>query len=712
MERRDALKQMAALAASAIGRTPERDRDVERKRKQRAEAKTVVVPACKDRARREALELDDFAWLKYYGHELFWYDFTPQQRAMIESIGNAIKYGGDQALAASRGEGKTKNFEWMLLKYTLSGAIKFAVLFAASGAMAENSLQSMRDTIERNERLCEDYPEICVPVRALEDTPNRAHYQLVTGHRHDNGEPYEAQSSRFTWCGHEIIYPNVPGSPAAWGIIATRGLDAAVRGLNRKNRRPEVVGIDDPDTEDTVRSIEQAQKLEERIDRGIAGLGGQQRGVARVMLTTLQRPECVSAWFTDPRRKPTWKGKRYRFLIQRPERQDLWEDYIEQRRIGLQGGDDFCRTAHNFYLANREEMDRGAEVANPHRFNPQILPDGSQLEVSALQRYFNEVARIGQDAVSTEYDNDPKDDTADGGLLTPDQIAAKINGYTRGMVPGDCQHLTAMVDVQGKLLYWVVVAWRADFTGYVVDYGAWPEQRRQYYTLSDAVPTIPDKCPGGFEASIFGAVTQLTGLLCGREWPRDGGGLMRISRCLIDANWGDSRDTIYSACRQSSHATVLLPTHGKGIKASGAPIHMWPVQQGEKSGTTWVIRRSQNPPIPYGIYDSNVSKSLIHARLCVPMGGPGCLSLFKAEPQTHRMLADHCHAEYPTAVEVSGGGRKVNEWQQRPNHPDNHFFDCLVGNCVAASMLGVALPSDGPKKTKERKPLGQMGKAS
>jgi hypothetical protein len=169
---------------------------------------------------------------------------------------------------------------------------------------------------------------------------------------------------------------------------------------------------------------------------------------------------------------------------------------------------------------------------------------------------------------------------------------------------------------------------------------------------------------------------------------------------MIDANWGDSRDTIYSACRQSSHATVLLPTHGKGIKASGAPIHMWPVQQGEKRGTTWVVRRSQKSPIPYGIYDTNFWKSFMHARLCVPMGGPGCLSLFKAEPQTHRMLADHCHAEYPTAVEVSGGGRKVNEWQQRPNHPDNHFFDCLVGNCVAASMLGVALPSDSPVRSR------------
>ena len=52
---------------------------------------------------------------------LFWYPFTTQQLEMIEAIRNAILYGGDQALAASRGEGKTKIFERMLLKYTLAG---------------------------------------------------------------------------------------------------------------------------------------------------------------------------------------------------------------------------------------------------------------------------------------------------------------------------------------------------------------------------------------------------------------------------------------------------------------------------------------------------------------------------------------------------------------------------------------------------------------
>jgi hypothetical protein len=96
--------------------------------------------------------------------------------------------------------------------------------------------------------------------------------------------------------------------------------------------------------------------------------------------------------------------------------------------------------------------------------------------------------------------------------------------------------------------------------------------------------------------------------------------------------------------------------------------------------------------------------------LFVPMGDSGALSLFKAEPATHRMLADHLHAEYPVPVESQG--RKVNEWQHRPDRPDNHLFDCLVGCCVGASMLGAALKEQGAKPAKRKRTLQEMQAAA
>jgi len=44
-------------------------------------------------------------------------------------------------------------------------------------------------------------------------------------------------------------------------------------------------------------------------------------------------------------------------------------------------------------------------------------------------------------------------------VATPQHIAQNINGMDRGLVPLDGTVVTAGVDVQQSLLYWVVVGW-------------------------------------------------------------------------------------------------------------------------------------------------------------------------------------------------------------------------------------------------------------
>ena len=114
---------------------------------------------------------------------------------------------------------------------------------------------------------------------------------------------------------------------------------------------------------------------------------------------------------------------------------------------------------------------RRALVANPHRFDPTVLPDGSQVEVSGVQRYYNEVVRVGQDAVSTEWDNDPPDESGpqESGI-TAHRIQHQVSGFPRKQVPPGCVKLTQGIDVHKQLLYYVVKAWREDCTGYVIDY--------------------------------------------------------------------------------------------------------------------------------------------------------------------------------------------------------------------------------------------------
>lgn len=652
------------------------------------------IPKVVDEVRREACRLNLRLFCETYFEAAFPLAWSRDHLRVIAKIESAVLKGGLSAFAMPRGSGKTTIARIAAVWAILFGHRRWVCIIGATDDHAKRLLKATQKELLRNEILKSDFPRAIHPIVQMGGEPAKCRNQHVDG-----------VHTAIEWTADRIVFPHVENSECSGSLITVCGITGDIRGQVYSTEegeviRPDLVLLDDPQTKESAGSPKQNQDRQDILNGDILGLAGPNVAISGLMACTIIKPGDMADRTLDNKQSPEWRGERTQLVYSFPKNDELWEQYFKLREDNLiGGGDGSCATV--FYRQNQAAMDEGAEVAWPERFPPSFA---SAVEYAMVLR------RRAPAVFAAEYQNDPVDDTETADLLTRDAIAAKVNGYARGLVPSDATHLTCFIDVQGKLLFWVVVAWRADFTGYVVDYGAWPEQRRTYYSLADAVPTIPDKCPGGFEASIYGALTALVNQLCGKEWQRDGGGVVKLSKCLIDANWGESRDTVYSFCRQSPHSAILLPTHGRGVKASGAPIHLWPQQPGEKRGTTWVVRRSQKSPIPYGIYDTNFWKSFVHARLLVPMGGPGCLSLFQDEAATHRMLADHLHAEYPVAVEVSGGGRKVNEWQQRPDRPDNHFFDCLVGNCVAGSMLGAALPSDGMKKSKERKPLNQMGK--
>jgi phage terminase large subunit GpA-like protein len=376
----------------------------------------------------------------------------------------------------------------------------------------------------------------------------------------------------------------------------------------------------------------------------------------------------------------------------------MWARYTELWREGMRA-DRGIGEATEFYRQHREAMDAGAVIAWPERHHPD--------ELSAIQHAINLRLDRGDAAFWSEYQNEPlPEEHADEDLLTADQIAAKVNGLRRGEVPIGCTHVTMFIDVQGKALFWLVAAWEDDFTGFVLDYGTEPDQwgasasgRQTYFTLRDIRRTLADASPrAGLEGAIYAGLERLTDATLGREWRRDDGALVRIDRCLIDANWGQSSDVVYQFCRQSKHAAVVMPSHGRYVGASSIPFADYKRKRGDRVGLNWRIplvagRRS----VRHSLFDTNYWKSFVHARLAVPMGDPGCLSLFgrtgragvAPANQQHRLLAEHLTSEY--RVKTQGRGRTVDEWKLRVDGIDNHWLDCLVGCAVAASMAGATL---------------------
>jgi hypothetical protein len=698
-----------------------REKDAARKREERLKQQTIVIPPCANRRRRKRLEKNDEAWLMYYfgpGCELedvFTYKFTSQQREMITAISESLDYGLDQAIAASRGEGKSTITERLVLKKHLEGKVDFSVILQATGPLANGSIDSIKHTIEHNPLLQADYPEVCVPVLALEGAPQRAQTQKVVGTRYDTGKPFARVSSKFTWSGDELIFPDVPGSPSARSIITAKGLESAVRGLRKRGKRPKLAVIDDPDTEETATSKEQSEKLEKRIDAALGLLGGQKRKVGRVIITTIPSEISASFRYTDPKIKPSFRGKRFRFLIKKPDRLDLWEDYVQMWKEDNESGTDpFCRRSFKFYLANKNEMDRGHLVSNPNRFDDSLTPDGTPLEVSALQRYYNTVANLGEKYTLTELDNDPPKETAivDTGLV-PRRIQTKVNGYDRCIVPPGVILLTQGIDCRKSALHWVIRAWMADGTGFTINYGV-HEVRGTVHGSDD-----------GVDIAIRRAILERIEATQNTQYVRhqNENEFLQVDLTLVDAAY--QTDAVYGACFEAGAG--LMPVMGFGKSAGCTQANFHDVQRkttDKRPGDGWFLSRKGKLWLVCA--DADRWKQWEHNRWLTPEDQPGCMTIFgqrsdnpdrlSQDSRDHHSYSRHICNEKEIEKQFKDGTVK-RVWDQKSDN--NHWLDASYYSDVAGSMRGIKISAEiptlikpivlGPKK---RMTLGQLAQAA
>ena len=608
--------------------------------------------------------------------------WSPDHIKVIEMIEQAVLQGGLFAMAMPRGSGKTTICECACIWAVLNGHREFVCLIGSDEGHAMDMLESIKMELDGNDFLLEDYPEVVFPIQALDGIANRC-----------NGQLYKEERTHIGWTAREIVLPTMPGSKASGAIIKVAGITGRIRGMKYKRSdgrtvRPTLVVIDDPQTDESARSLSQCATREGILAGAILGLAGPGKKISGIMPCTVIRPSDMADNILSRDKHPEWNGQRTKLVYAFPADEKMWQRYGELRAESLRAHGDH-HLATEFYAANREAMDEGVQIAWPERFNHD--------ELSAIQHAMN--LRLQDEAAFfANYQNEPlPEETPGDDELTADQIANKINRISRGVVPIGCNHLTMFVDVQQALLFFVVAAWEDDFTGYIVDYGTYPDQQRPYFTLRDARQTLATVTKAtGLEGSIYAGLDALTTSYLGREWQRDDGAMLRIERCLIDANWGSSTDVVYQFCRQSAHAGIILPSHGRFVGASSQPFSEYKRRPGDRVGHNWRMPNvAGKRAVRHAVFDTNYWKTFVHARLAVAMGDRGCLSLFGENPDQHRLLAEHLTAEY--RVRTEGRGRTVDEWKQRPERGDNHWFDCLVGCAVAASIQGSVLEGSGGK---------------
>ena len=670
------------------------ERRKERERRRQAEMAESgrdigELPPIVNPERREAcrLDLEKFA-TTYFPHK-FYLGFSDDLRESVKTLQRSILEGGLFALAVPRGGGKSTIGEVGELWAGLYGHRRFILGVGASKPLAVQSLENIQAELLTNEELFQDFPEVIHPIRSLENIANRSAGQL-----------YKGAPTYIKWKRDRVVFATIEGSAASGAIIRAAGLTGGLRGLNEKGRRPDFAVVDDWQTDSSAKSHSQTRARLALINGAVRGLAGPGKTMAVYSPVTVIAPGDGADQLLDVQQFPDWQGRRYELLKSFPDNLDLWNQYNEIRKACLRNGDLKIAAARAFYRKNRREMDRGGVVAWEARKFPE---DVSALE-HAMGLYFTNPVKF-----FAEYQNRPKvEDESIAGELKAPELAKRMNGLPRGVVPLGATRLTGYIDVQHSLLYWVVVAWGDDFGGDVVDYGTFPDQGRAYFTLREARHTLQALYPKATTAAaVEEGLRKLTSDLVSRAYPREGAdaGTGRVELLPIDWSDGNLQDVIARVCRTSPVAALLLPAEGKGIGPAERPMYQYQQRPGERLGTHWLLRRAVKQQLRAVTIDSNYWKSHVADALLAPQHNPGSIRFYGRPGTDHEMFADHLVAENRAKLRNEKTGRAVDVWRLRTNKPDNHFFDCLAGATVAASIRGCAVaptrrPSTGGSPAK------------
>jgi hypothetical protein len=650
--------------------------------KKRASDRDIKIPIPKDPVRRLDALQDGELFLTTYFPEVFFEPFTADRRDMHDSIVRAAMYGGDQAIAGTRGEGKTKLAIYTALYLTLTGLAVFPIVIGKNQRKSESELRTVREKLQQSELLLQDFPEICQPFKAVGGWSSRARMQTVAG-----------EFSRLELAADHLIYPTIGRhqlpddwpediEPVSRGqILASIGIDGGIRGTNYRDIRPDIAIIDDIEDRQAAESDAVIEKNEDIIEKDIAGLASSARRVARVFLCTIQNRKCIAFKFTDPKKKPSWKGKRYRKMIKRPDRMDLVQEYMT-KRIERADDDPDAREAFRFWRDNRAEIERDCVVSNASSFDGTIHEDGEPLELSAIQSYFNKVADWGDEAVATEIDNDPPEEVGpQGSGLSWQMVAGRLSGLDRGQLPANASCVTAAIDLGKYLCHWVVIAWWKGAGGCVIDYGR-----------AEVVGTDKGMDNQASEPQIYKALLNWRDEILSKKYVDAAGSDRKVDAVFVDS--GTFTDAAYQFVRDVGGTPFYV---SKGIG-----------NYRDKTTETDKIKPGNHFHAAYQeaqglwLYELNTDywKQFIHERFLTPTFDEqnflrrGALSLFNQPgDKKHTSYAQHIVAEELVSEFKEGKGLKTY-WNVVSDN--NHWLDATYNAAAAASARGIYLLSPTP----------------
>jgi len=628
------------------------------------------LPPCLNPARREACGNDLHLFLRtYFPYSTGLSPFCNDQINAINRVEVAIREDGWVCNILPRGFVKSTISENSLLWALLYGYRKFALFFAGTSTLAETGVESITRELETNELLLEDFPEACVPIRALEGKPQRAKSQTY------QGKPTNIETNKDS-----LRLAFIPGFSGSGGICQGYGILSPPRGLRYKdelgqNVRPDIAVCDDPATDLSASSDIQNKSRIKYIKSSISMFGSHGKGMSLIVNATIIVEGDMATVMSE---SEEWLSVRVAMVKTMPKRLEaLWlTEYARLRREYDRNdprGRVKARLASSDYLmANYDEMHEGAVVS----WENIGLESG---EISALQHAMNILIDKGPETFWAECQNAPIRPTSVSAFEMTMDIAERKNGYERRVIPESTAFLTFGVDVHDSILYYTVLATQSDFTGAIVDYGTWPEQPTEYFTQRTAKSTLSKLYGTGQrddnEMAIEKGVEDIVYRLLNQRWETRNGDLMGVTAGLIDT--GYKREEVRNAIKKLlPQSRVVLASRGIGIGPTKKPMVEYDlspkrvIRYGpDPVNPRWVIPHSEHDGDLYGIqFDVNFWKDVVAARL-VQNARKSRWDFFGGRKTDHSTYVSHLLSEAPDLV--TANGRSVNVWSLKSNK-DNH----------------------------------------
>jgi hypothetical protein len=177
--------------------------------------------------RRAEAELEEFC-RRYFPHRFFraWSRPGPLDSDVFEVVERVVQGGVTHVAEGDASDGHSTLIELAAIWAALTGRRKRIAIVGPTTADATQKLQRIKDELENNWRLSEEFPEVCVPISKRCD-----------------GQTFRGRPTNIVWMDSKIVLPTVAGSLASGAAIVV--LSPADALASKVNDEADLVFIDE-----------------------------------------------------------------------------------------------------------------------------------------------------------------------------------------------------------------------------------------------------------------------------------------------------------------------------------------------------------------------------------------------------------------------------------------------------------------------------------